>query len=272
MKKLIITLGILSLMFGLTSCMGRKTSGSDESVITIAASSTPHSEILEQVKPILEKQGYKMEINVFTDYVQPNLAVESGEMDANYFQHITYLNDFNEKQKTHLASAGNIHYEPFGIYPGTKASLEEISSGDVIAIPNDVTNEARALLLLQELGIIKLKDGAGITATKNDIEENPNNIEIKEMEAAQISRVKDEVSFIVLNGNYALSAGYNVIKDSLGYESNHSDAAIAYANVIAVKSGKESSDKIKALVEALKSDEIKKFIEEKYNGSVVPID
>ena len=272
MKKLIITLAVISLMFALIGCGERKNSVSDESVISIAASATPHSEILEQVKPILEKQGYKMEIKVFSDYVQPNSVVESGGMDANYFQHITYLNDFNEKQKTKLVSAGNIHYEPFGIYPGTKTSFNNISSGDVIAVPNDVTNEARALLLLQELGIIKLKDGAGITATKNDIVENPNNIEIKEMEAAQIPRVKDEVSFIVLNGNYALSAGYNVINDSLGYESDNSEAAAAYANVIAVKSGKESSDKIKALVAALKSDEIKKFIEEKYNGSVVAID
>lgn len=274
MKKFTLVLAGFALILSLSAC-GKTNSSSDntdDKIIKIAASATPHSEILEQVKPILEKKGFQLEVKVFNDYVQPNKVVDSGDMDANYFQHITYLNNFNEEQGTKLVSAGNVHYEPFGIYPGTKSQLSEVAAGDVIAVPNDVTNEARALLLLQELGLIKLKDGAGITATKNDIVDNPKSIEIKEMEAAQIPRVKDEVAFIVLNGNYALTAGYNVINDSLGYESNSSEAAAAYVNVVAVKEGSENQEKIKALMETLKNEEIKKFIEEKYNGSVVPID
>lgn len=273
MKKTLLPLVLIAAgALALTGC-GQKdkaTTNADNKKINIAASATPHSEILEQAKPILEKEGYELEIKVFNDFVQPNMVVDSGDMDANYFQHITYLNNFNEEQKTDLVSAGGIHYEPFGIYPGTKATLDEMSSKDVIAVPNDVTNEARALLLLQELGIIKLKDGVGITATKNDIQDNPKGIEIKEMEAAQISRVKDEVAYIVLNGNYALAAGYNVIDNSLGYESDASEAAKAYENVVAVKKGNENSDKIKALMKALSSKEIKDFIMEKYNGSVIP--
>ena len=173
--------------------------------ITVAASATPHAEILEEAKPILAEQGWDLEVTVFDDYVQPNLVVESGEFDANYFQHIPYLDDFNAEQGTHLVNAGGIHYEPFGIYPGTKSSLDDLADGDVIAVPNDTTNEARALLLLEANGVITLKDGAGLAATVNDIAENPKNVEIKELEAAQVSRVKDEVAFVVLNGNYAVS-------------------------------------------------------------------
>ena len=169
--------------------------------ITVAASATPHAEILEEAKPILAEQGWDLEVTVFDDYVQPNLVVESGEFDANYFQHIPYLDDFNAEQGTHLVNAGGIHYEPFGIYPGTKSSLDDLADGDVIAVPNDTTNEARALLLLEANGVITLKDGAGLAATVNDIAENPKNVEIKELEAAQVSRVKDEVAFVVLNGN-----------------------------------------------------------------------
>ena len=176
--------------------------------ITVAASATPHAEILEEAKPILAEQGWDLEVTVFDDYVQPNLVVESGEFDANYFQHIPYLDDFNAEQGTHLVNAGGIHYEPFGIYPGTKSSLDDLADGDVIAVPNDTTNEARALLLLEANGVITLKDGAGLAATVNDIAENPKNVEIKELEAAQVSRVKDEVAFVVLNGNYALQAGF----------------------------------------------------------------
>lgn len=272
MKKIIIAFGLFTTILGLSACAKSDSSAKNDTMIKIAASATPHSEVLEKIKPLLEEKGYKLDIKVFSDYVQPNKVVDSGDMDANYFQHITYLNNFNQEQGTKLVSAGNVHYEPFGIYAGTKSSLAEISDKDVIAVPNDVTNEARALLLLQELGIIKLKEDAGITATKNDILENPHNLEIKEMEAAQIPRVKDEVSYIVLNGNYALSAGYNVVKDSLGYESNTSEAAKAYVNVIAVKEGNEGAEKIKALMEALRSEEARKFIEEKYSGSVIPVD
>ena len=244
----------------------------DDKTITVAASETPHSEILEAAKPILEEEGYDLEVTVFDDYVQPNEVVESGDFDANYFQHIPYLNSFNVEKGTHLVNAGGIHYEPFGIYPGTKSSLDDIADGDTIAVPNDTTNEARALLLLQDNGIIKLKDGAGLEATVNDIEENPYNVEIVELAAEQVARVAEETSYIVLNGNYALQAGYSVSKDALAYETSDSEAAKTYVNVIAVKEGNENSDKIKALVDVLKSDEIKDFINEKYDGAVIPFE
>ena len=244
----------------------------DDKTITVAASETPHSEILEAAKPIIEEEGYDLEVTVFDDYVQPNEVVESGDFDANYFQHIPYLNSFNEEKGTHLVNAGGIHYEPFGIYPGTKSSLDDIADGDTIAVPNDTTNEARALLLLQDNGIIKLKDGAGLEATVNDIEENPYNVEIVELAAEQVARVAEETSYIVLNGNYALQAGYSVSKDALAYETSDSEAAKTYVNVIAVKEGNENSDKIKALVDVLKSDEIKDFINEKYDGAVIPFE
>lgn len=240
--------------------------------ITVAASPTPHAEILAQVSPILAAEGWTLEVKEFQDYVQPNNVVESGEFDANYFQHIPYLENFNEEQGTHLVNAGGIHYEPFGIYPGTKSSLDDIAEGDTIAVPNDTTNEARALLLLQDNGILKLKDGAGLTATVLDIEENPYNVEILELEAAQVPRVKDEVAYVVLNGNYALDAGFSVAKDSLAYEKSDSDAAKTYVNVIAVKEGNENSEKILALVSALKSDAIRQYINDTYDGAVVPFD
>ena len=235
--------------------------------ITVAASPTPHAEILAQAKPILEAEGWTLEVKEFQDYVQPNNVVESGEFDANYFQHIPYL-----EQGTHLVNAGGIHYEPFGIYPGTKSSLDDIAEGDTIAVPNDTTNEARALLLLQDNGILKLKDGAGLTATVLDIEENPYNVEILELEAAQVPRVKDEVAYVVLNGNYALDAGFSVAKDALSYEKSDSDAAKTYVNIIAVKEGNENSEKIQALVAALKSDTIRQYINDTYDGAVVPFD
>ena len=237
--------------------------------IKVAASATPHAEILEFAAPLLEAKGYKLDVTVFDDYVQPNLVVESGEFDANYFQHVPYLDSFNEEQGTHLVDAGDIHYEPFGIYPGTKASLDEVADGDVIAIPNDTTNEARALLLLQDNGLLTLKEGASLTATINDIVENPKNIEFQELEAAQVARVKDEVAFVVLNGNYALEAGFSVAKDSIAYEATDSEAAKTYVNIIAVEEGNENNEAIKALVDVLKSDDVKKYIADNYDGAVV---
>lgn len=237
--------------------------------IKIAASPVPHAQILEKAAEILKDYGYELDIVEFEDYVQPNLVVESGEFDANYMEHIPYLESFNEEQGTHLVAAGKIHYEPFGIYPGTKSSLDDIADGDSIAIPNDTTNEARALLLLQDNGIITLKDGAGLTATVNDIAENPYNIEFVELEAAQVARVINEVSYVVLNGNYALEAGYSVGQDSIAYESTDSVAAQTYVNVIVVLEGNETSDKIQALVAVLRSDAIKQFIEDTYDGAVV---
>lgn len=240
--------------------------------ITVAASATPHAEILAAAKPILAEQGWDLEVTEFDDYVLPNEVVESGEMDANYFQHVPYLDSFNEEKGTHLVEVGKIHYEPFGIYPGTKSSLDDIADGDVIAVPNDTTNEARALLLLQDNGIITLKDGAGLEATVNDIAENPYNVEIQELAAESVARVADEVAYVVLNGNYALQAGFSVAKDALAYEKSDSEAAKTYVNVIAVKEGNEDSEKIQALVDVLKSDEIKDFINEKYDGAVIPFE
>ena len=244
----------------------------EKGTIKVAASATPHAEILEEAKPILEKEGWDLEVTVFDDYVQPNLVVESGDFDANYFQHIPYLDNFNEEQGTHLVNAGGIHYEPFGIYPGTKKTLDELEDGDTIAVPNDTTNEARALLLLQDNGVVTLKDGAGLEATVKDIEENTKNIQIEELEAAQVSRVKDEVAFVVLNGNYALQAGYSVSKDSIAHETSDSEAAKTYVNIIAVKEGNEDNEAVKALVDVLKSDEIKDYINETYDGAVVPFE
>ena len=238
-------------------------------VIKIAASPIPHAEILAKAAEILEKYGYKLDIVEFEDYVQPNLVVESGEFDANYVEHVPYLNSFNEEQGTHLVDAGDIHYEPFGIYPGKKNSLSDIADGDSIAVPNDTTNEARALLLLQDNGLLKLKDGAGLTATVNDIVENPYNIKFVELEAAQVARVVSEVEYVVLNGNYALEAGYSVGRDSIAYESSDSVAAQTYVNIIAVYEGHENDEKIKALVTVLRSSEIEQFITDTYDGAVV---
>ena len=241
-------------------------------VIKIAASPTPHAEILAKAKEILAGQGYDLQITEFEDYVQPNEVVESGEFDANYFQHIPYLDSFNEEKGTHIVNAGGIHYEPFGIYAGTKSSLDDLAEGDSIAVPNDTTNEARALLLLQDNGIITLKEGAGLKATVNDIAENPKNIQIVELEAAQVARVVEENAFVVLNGNYALEAGFSVGKDAIAYETSDSEAAKTYVNIIGVKEGNENSDAIKALVDVLKSDEIKNYINETYDGAVIPFE
>ena len=243
----------------------------EKGTIKIAASPTPHAEILNKAKDILAKEGWTLEITEFEDYVQPNLVVESGEFDANYFQHVPYLDSFNEENNTNLVNAGGIHYEPFGIYPGTKSDLADVADGDDIAVPNDTTNEARALLLLQDNGIIKLKDGAGLKATVNDIEENPYNVNIVELEAAQVARATD-AAYVVLNGNYALEAGFSVAKDAIAYEKSDSEAAKTYVNIIAVAEGHENDEGIKALVEVLKSDEIKQYIVDTYDGAVVPFE
>jgi len=276
-KKLYLLLALVLAVASLTAC-GSSDKKDDskkaesKGTIKVAASATPHAEILEEAKKILKDKGWDLQIQVFDDYVQPNNVVESGDFDANYFQHIPYLEQFNKEKGTHLVNAGGIHYEPFGIYPGTKKKLDELAEGDTIAVPNDTTNEARALLLLEANGIIKLKDGAGLTATVKDIAENPKNVKIQELEAAQVPRVKDEVAFVVLNGNYALQAGFSVSKDSIAYEKSDSEAAKTYLNVIAVKKDNENKPGIKALVEVLKSDEIKKFINDKYDGAVVPFE
>ncbi len=241
----------------------------EKGTVTVAATPVPHAEILEEAKALMAAKGWTLEVVEFTDYVQPNEVVESGDMDANYFQHINYMNSYNEEKGTHLVSAGEIHYEPLGIYAGKETDLNNISDGAEIAVPNDTTNEGRALLLLQENGLIKLDPAAGITATKLDIVENPHNLKIVELQAEQISRTLPDVAFGVINGNYALQAGLTTA-DAVALETADSEAIQQYVNVLAIKEGNENNEGIKALVEVLKSDEIKNFINEKYQGSVVP--
>lgn len=269
-KRILAAGAAAVLAVGLTAC-GGKENKADDKTITVAASPTPHAEILEAAKDLLKEKGYTLEIKEFDDYPQQNVVVDEGEFDANYFQHQPYLDNFNEEKGSDLVSAAKIHYEPLGIYPGASEDLENIKDGAKIAVPNDATNEARALLLLEENGIITLKEDAGLNATKKDVEENPHNIEIVELDAAQIARVVEELDFVVLNGNYALDAGFNVQTDAIAKEEADSEAAQTYANIIAVKKENKDSEKIKALVEVLQSEEIGKFITDTYEGAVVPM-
>lgn len=239
--------------------------------LKVAASPTPHAEILNAAKDILAEQGIDLEVIEFTEYVQPNLVTESGEVDANYFQHKPYLDGFNVKQGTHLVSVGPVHYEPLGIYPGKSDDLANIADGATIAVPNDTTNEARALQLLATQGLITVRDDAGLTATINDITENPHNIKFEEIEAAQLPRTVQDVDFAVINGNYALAAGFSVKNDALATEDASSEAAQTYANILAVKEGRENDPAIQALYAALTSDKVKDYINSTYDGAVVPI-
>ena len=239
--------------------------------LKVAASPTPHAEILNAAKGILAEQGIDLEVIEFTEYVQPNLVTESGEVDANYFQHKPYLDGFNVKQGTHLVSVGPVHYEPLGIYPGKSDDLANIADGATIAVPNDTTNEARALQLLATQGLITVRDDAGLTATINDITENPHNIKFEEIEAAQLPRTVQDVDFAVINGNYALAAGFSVKNDALATEDASSEAAQTYANILAVKEGRENDPAIQALYAALTSDKVKDYINSTYDGAVVPI-
>lgn len=269
-KRILAAGAAAVLAVGLTAC-GGKENKADDKTITVAASPTPHAEILEAAKDLLKEKGYTLEIKEFDDYPQQNVVVDEGEFDANYFQHQPYLDNFNEEKGSDLVSAAKIHYEPLGIYPGASENLENIKDGAKIAVPNDATNEARALLLLEENGIITLEEDAGLNATKKDVEENPHNIEIVELDAAQIARVVEELDFVILNGNYALDAGFNVQTDAIAKEEADSEAAQTYANIIAVKKENKDSEKIKALVEVLQSEEIGKFITDTYEGAVVPM-
>ena len=242
----------------------------DDKKITVGASPTPHAEILNgPVKEVLAEQGYELVVTEFTDYILPNTATEQGEVDANYFQHEPYLKSFNEENGTHLVPVCAVHYEPFGIYPGNVATLEEVSDGAKVAVPNDTTNEARALLLLEQEGLLKLKDGAGVTATTNDIAENPKNLEFVELEAANIPNALPDVAIACINGNYALDAGYTV-EDALAIEAADGLAAKTYANVLVVHAGNEEVAKIQALKDALLSEKTYNFILDTFKGAVQP--
>lgn len=240
----------------------------NKGTIKVGSGVTPHAEILAEIKDDLAAAGWELEIVEYNDYVIPNTALEAGELDANYFQHLPYLDNFNAEKGTHLVGAIAVHFEPMAIYAGKTASLAEIKDGATIAVPNDTTNEARALLLLEAQGLIKLKEGAGITATILDIEENPHNLQIKELEAAQVPMAIGDVDFAVINGNYAIGAG---LTEYLALESTDSLAAELYANYIVVREGDENSDKTNALKEAILTEEIKEFINGKYNGAVLPV-
>ena len=265
-KALALALTGAVIIGAFAGCGAKKDSSSDTKKeetkkIVIGASPSPHADILKVAKKELKKEGYELEIKEYSDYVQPNTALESGDLDANYFQHKPYLDDFNKKKKTHLVSAGMIHYEPFGIFPGKTKTLKDLKKGATVAVPNDTTNEARALL----------KDGAGLTATKKDIVENKKDLAIKEIEAAQIPRSLKDVDIAVVNGNYALQAGLKVNKDALATEDADSVGAKTYGNIVAVKKGNEKLAATKALIKALKSDTVKKYINDKYDGAVVPL-
>ncbi len=278
MKKKIALILVLALtVFALAACGGGdKDDAKDESgnvdmtVLKIGASTVPHAEILEFVKPMLAEEGIDLQITEYTDYVIPNTAVESHELDANYFQHLPYLESFNEKNNTHLVSAVAVHYEPMGLFAGKTATIDALTDGGTIAVPNDPTNEARALLLLEQGGIIKLKDGVGLDATPNDIVENKKDIKFFEAEAAAVARSIKDVDFAIVNGNYALEAGLQV-SDALAVEGADSEAAQTFANIIAVYEGDEDRPEIQALVKVLTSEETRTFIEDTYKGSVVPV-
>lgn len=265
-RILSIVLGITIIAAALAGC-GKK---ENNKVIKIGASPTPHSEILKVIEDELKEKGYRLEIVEYNDYVLPNKALEDGELDANYFQHQPYLDDFNKENKTHLVSVASVHFEPLGIYAGKTKSLDKLEKGATVAVPNDTTNEARALLLLEANGLIKLKDGVGIKATILDIVENPLKLNIKELEAAQIARAVQDVDIAVINGNYVKDAGL-LVQDALAVEDSSSISAQTYANIVAVKEGNEDSEKIKVLKEAILSNEVKDYIKENYEGAVVPV-
>ena len=281
-KKFLSLILALALSASLTACGSSGTtettddtdSGDTTETVTlkVAASPTPHAEILEQVKPILAEQGIDLVITEYGDYIVPNTAVDEGDEDANYFQHTPYLEQFNAENGTDLVSVGKIHYEPMDIYAGKTASLEELPDGATIAVPNDATNEARALQLLAAQGLIEIDPEAGLNATPNDITSNPKNLEFTELDAAMIPNTIEEFDLNVINSNYALQAGLNPAEDALASEDAASDAAQTYANIVAVKAGHENDPAIVALVDALHSEEIQEFINTTYAGSVLPID
>ena len=280
MKKILSLILALTMAVGLAACGSAEapaeettegTEAGEAVTLTVAATATPHAEILAQVVDVLAEQGITLVVDEYNDYVTPNTAVEEGEVDANFFQHTPYMDQFNADKGTHLVSVAKIHYEPMGIYAGMTASLEELPDGATIAVPNDPTNEARALLLLEAQGLIEVDDAAGLNATPNDITSNPKNLQFKELEAAMLPQTVEEVDLSIINSNYALQGGLNPATDALASEDPDSDAAQTYANIIAVKEGNENNEAIQALVKALQSDAVREYINETYSGAVVPM-
>ena len=291
MKKLLALTLALVLCLGLAACGGGTSTDTDTNAdtssdadttgdatangetitLTVGATPNPHAEILAQVKDDLAAEGIDLVVKEYSDYVVPNTAVEEGDLDANYFQHTPYMEKFNEENGTHLVSVGKIHYEPMGIYPGLTKTLEELPDDATIAVPNDATNEARALQLLAAQGLIELKEDAGLNATPNDITSNPKNLQFKELEAAMLPQTASEVDLSVINSNFAMEGGMNPATDSLASEDADSEAAQTFANIIAVKEGHENDPAIQALVKALQSDKVKEYIEKTYSGAVVAV-
>ena len=281
MKKLLALTLALVLCLGLAACGGGTSTDTDTNgdatangetiTLTVGATPNPHAEILAQVKDDLAAEGIDLVVKEYSDYVVPNTAVEEGDLDANYFQHTPYMEKFNEENGTHLVSVGKIHYEPMGIYPGLTKTLEELPDGATIAVPNDATNEARALQLLAAQGLIELKEDAGLNATPNDITSNPKNLQFKELEAAMLPQTASEVDLSVINSNFAMEGGMNPATDSLASEDADSEAAQTFANIVAVKEGHENDPAIQALVKALQSDMVKEYIEKTYSGAVVAV-
>lgn len=291
MKKLLALTLALVLCLGLAACGGGTSTDTDTNAdtssdadtngdatangetitLTVGATPNPHAEILAQVKDDLAAEGIDLVVKEYSDYVVPNTAVEEGDLDANYFQHTPYMEKFNEENGTHLVSVGKIHYEPMGIYPGLTKTLEELPDGATIAVPNDATNEARALQLLAAQGLIELKEDAGLNATPNDITSNPKNLQFKELEAAMLPQTASEVDLSVINSNFAMEGGMNPATDSLASEDADSEAAQTFANIIAVKEGHENDPAIQSLVKALQSDKVKEYIEKTYSGAVVAV-
>lgn len=272
-KRILTTLLVVILTVGsalqLTSCGKNETS--DKEKITVGASITPHSEILYEAQRILEEEGIELEVVEIEDSVTPNTGVTEGTLDANYFQHKPYLDDYNAQNGTKLVSIGAIHYEPFGIYSSSITGLDELKDGAKVAVPNNVTNEARALLLLEQEGIITLTEGAGIEATVADILDNPKNITFVEVDPSQLVNTLPDVAIAVINGNYAIEGGLSV-NDALAVEANDGLAAQTYANIVVTTEDNKDNPDLLRLVEVLKSEEIKEFINDKYDGAVVPLD
>lgn len=264
MKK--FALSVLIIVLGFAILVGCSNNKNDQNLIRIGVSPMPHKDIIEFVKEDLEKEGIKLEIKEFTDYIKPNLALAEGELDANFFQHEPYMNQFKEEKNIDIVSIGGVHIEPMGLYSSKFQSIEELEDGSEIAIPNDVTNGGRALLLLEKYGLIKLDNNAGILATKEDIVENPKNLKIKELEASALPRILNDVDGAIINGNYVLEAGLIPTKDSILLEEKDSP----YANIIAIRKGEENQDRFVKLMKVLQSEKIKKYIEENYNGGVIP--
>lgn len=277
-KLLVITLLLISCLALCAGCAAEPAApapspadSAEPVVLKVGASVTPHAEILNQVKEALAAENIDLQVIEFTDYVQPNTNVESGDLDANYFQHIPYLDQFNADNGTHIVAVATMHYEPFGIYAGRCSSLDELTEGSSIAVPNDGTNEARALYLLQDLGLITLKEGSDLNATILDIADNPLKLEIVEMEAAQISLSLPDVDLGVINGNYALQAGLKASVDALALEDEESVGASTYPNVVCVKEGRENDPAIQKLIEALHTDAVRQYITDSFEGVVVPL-